>query len=101
MKTFSSFFKTLTLSLILLVTSANAWGDVGFEQSDCGIKYYDGGSSDVEWNFSGQTAQTKDLGDISKLYLKQWFAKMYQNEDGTIYGQTYHKMYVHSQRNTQ
>ena len=93
MKTFSSFFKTLTLSLILLVTSANAWGDVGFEQSDCGIKYYDGGSSDVEWNFSGQTAQTKDLGDISKLYLKQWFAKMYQNEDGTIYGQTYHKMY--------
>ena len=93
MKTSSSFFKTLTLSLILLVTSANAWGDVGFEQSDCGIKYYNGGSSDVEWNFSGQTAQTKDLGDISQLFLKQWFAKMYQNEDNTIYGQTYHKMY--------
>ena len=69
-----------------------AWGAVGFESSDCGIKYSHNGGSDTEWNFNGQSAQTKTLtGNTSSLWLKQWFSKMYQNEDGTIYGQDYHK----------
>ena len=83
--------------MLLVVGTSNAWGAVGFESYDCGIKYY-AGASDVEWNFSGQTAQTKDLGEISTLYLKEWFARMYQNEDNTIYGQDYHKMYYRIHR---
>ena len=95
----SSFHEKLKMLLItigLLVTSLTSpiWGAVGYESSDCGIKYSHNGGSDTEWNFSGQTAQTKELtGNTSALYLKQWFAKMYQNEDGTIYGQDYHKCY--------
>lgn len=83
--------------MLLVVGTSNAWGAVGFESYDCGIKYY-AGASDVEWNFSGQAAQTRDLGEISTLYLKEWFARMYQNEDNTIYGQDYHKMYYRIHR---
>ena len=84
--------KSLLISLILVLGTSNVWGAVGFESYDCGIKYNIGGNS-IEWNFSGQASQTRNLGNITTLSLKEWFARMYQNEDNTIYGQDYHKMY--------
>lgn len=88
----SRLMSVLCLLTLLTLGVGQMWGAVGFESSDCGIQYSHNGGSDTEWNFSGQSAQTKTLaGNTSSLWLKQWFAKMYQNEDGTIYGQDYHK----------
>ena len=82
----------MLLSILFTLGIGQMWGAVGYESSDCGIKYSHNGGSDTEWNFSGQSAQTKTLdGNTTALYLKQWFAKMYQNEDNTIYGQSSHK----------
>ena len=55
----------------------------GFEAANNGIKYYSNvNANDEEWNFNGQSAQTKELGEVTKLYLKEWFVQLYENWAG-------------------
>lgn len=55
----------------------------GFEAANNGIKYYSNvNANDEEWNFNGQSAQTKELGEVTSLYLKEWFVQLYENWTG-------------------
>ena len=55
----------------------------GFEAANNGIKYYSNvNANDEEWNFNGQSAQTKELGEVTTLYLKEWFVQLYENWAG-------------------
>ena len=55
----------------------------GFEAANNGIKYYSNlNANDEEWNFNGQSAQTKELGEVTSLYLKEWFVQLYENWAG-------------------
>ena len=56
--------------------------DVGFEGGNNGIKYWrEGDANDTEWSFSGKDAQIKNLEEVTKLNLKQWFTQMYENKE--------------------
>lgn len=113
MKTFSSFFKTLTLSLILLATSVSAWADGGIGYK--GVKFTKNGTvtgwyniHNVSWDYyhssydcrSGQSGVTDfnnaDLGTVTTLKLKAFVVIGWATNDDYVAGQLKYRLYKQS-----
>ena len=84
----SSWTEASTYNGKLLKHNQSGWNTYrydqhGFEAANNGIKYYSNlNANDEEWNFNGQSAQTKELGEVTSLYLKEWFVQLYENWTG-------------------
>jgi len=90
------------LSLLALLTLGvgQMWADMGFENSNNGILFSrtpSGGSAANYRVEHGRTNDTQDAGTITALTLKEWYAKLYQNEDN-IWGDghMYYRVYRQS-----
>lgn len=79
---------------------SNAWGDTGFENNTGtnGIKFHYTGDSDYSWGISLENQDAKDLGEITKLFLKEFYVHMYQSTDN-ISGDV--KMYYQIKRQSE
>lgn len=75
---------TKLLSLLMMLTmSVSMWaGGAGFfgENASTLVLYYQG-TSDTEFTMNASDASTMQLGTIHQLYLKQWWFKMWRQED--------------------
>lgn len=99
-KTNFKFFKLLALGVLLLTSINTAWADMGFENSNNGILFSrtpSGGSAADYRVEHGRTNDTQDAGTVTALSLKEWYAKLYQNEDN-IWGDghMYYRVYLQS-----
>lgn len=88
----------LTFLLLLTLGVGQMWADMGFEDSNNGIKFWrvplGGAGADYRVEH-GRTNSTQEAGDVSSLYLKEWYAKLYQNEDNLWGdGHMYYRVYL-------
>lgn len=113
MKTFSSFCKTLTLSLILLATSVSAWANgaigykgVKFTKNDAVTGWYN--IHDVSWDYvhtsyecrSGKSGVTNfnnaDLGVVTSLKLHSFVVIGWTDNSDWVSGQLKYRTYLQS-----
>ncbi len=93
-------FARYAVMLLMLLTLGvgQMWADMGFENSNNGILFSRTplGGSKADYRVEhGRTNSTQDAGNVSALTMKEWYAKLYQNEDN-IWGDghMYYRIYL-------
>ena len=86
------------LIMFLTLGVGQMWADMGFENSNNGILFSRTplGGSKADYRVEhGRTNSTQDAGNVSALTMKEWYAKLYQNEDN-IWGDghMYYRIYL-------
>ena len=80
----TNLLKSIFISLILVMGVSNAWANYGFEDSNNGILFSRTpvGGTKADYRVEhGRTNATQDAGTVSAFTIKEWYAKLYQNED--------------------
>jgi uncharacterized repeat protein (TIGR02543 family) len=86
------------LLMLLTLGVGQMWASMGFEDSNNGILFSRTplGGSKADYRVEhGRTNSTQDAGNVSALTMKEWYAKLYQNEDN-IWGDghMYYRIYL-------
>ena len=91
--------KVLLIPMMLLTLGVGQmWAAMGFENSNNGILFSRTplGGSKADYRVEhGRTNDTQDAGNVSALTMKEWYAKLYQNEDNLWGdGHMYYRIYL-------